>query len=587
MQRTSAPQTVCERNNFFHHCDNTVPVGMRWQVEVSTMGKDALDPYTVEADSWQRALQAARKLRGDESPMSGFSIELLSDGCRAVDPAARIRYDVKRAKDDAPLTPGAEGLAPAPRKAPRPADSKPQVAPAAAPAAAPAPTKKEPTPSEPWPAAQVISKREEEPSDSVPLSYREYAFLIAKGTSEDAAAQALLVQFLRVRKSLEAAKPGKLVNLAAFDEPFQGRPTVPPIATLTWKDWRGEPVVAFPRRDAKARTPAQEEIPTVIAPTPGTVSAGGTQPIQAPATFPEPPPSRPRAPTAGRTTTLGVAPAAQAAPAPVQAPVQVVVQVPVQQARQPTAQEPQHVPQPQVQPQQHIPPQPIVQVQPQPMVQVQPQLQPAMPVQQSSQQPLQYLPHEASHSAQIPGPPPSAPRVRGDELIADLFESMHDLHFQRDAVDAGDFVLGLALTKIPSRVGMVHFYDIDKREFVVGCLAGQAPPKLLSRRHPEAEALLNSAMRKRQPIVAAGADSRVESASRFALLGDVATVMTAPVMQSGRFLGAIELVDPADGSFDPSDMNALRYIADQFAEYLGQHGVVLDPERIAKRTPAP
>src|SRR5438093_972919 len=154
---------------------------MRWQVEVSNIGKDGHDPYTVEADSWQRALQAARKLRGDESPMSGFSIELLTDGCRAVDPAARVRYEVKRAKDDAPLTPGAEGLITQRKVVPRAAESKPPVAPPApAPQAPAVPMKKEPTPNEPWPAAQIISKREEDPSDSVPLSYREYAFLVAK-----------------------------------------------------------------------------------------------------------------------------------------------------------------------------------------------------------------------------------------------------------------------------------------------------------------------------------------------------------------------------------------------------------------------
>jgi hypothetical protein len=258
-------------------------------------------------------------------------------------------------------------------------------------------------------------------------------------------------------------------------------------------------------------------------------------------------------------------------PAPAPAPVQVAPVAPVQDLTH-TVQMPQS---PQVQQQIQ---QALAQQQPQPM---QPVPQPAFP------QPVAAQAQAQAQAQQVPpSAPTSTPRVRGDELIADLFESMHELHFQKDAVDAGDFVLGLALTKIPSKAGIVHFYDIDKREFVVGCLAGDAPQKLLTRRHPEAEALLNSAMRKRGPIVTPGADSRVESAARFALIGDVLTVATAPVMQAGRFLGAIELVDPADGSFDPSDVNALRYIADQFAEYLGQHGIVVDPERISKRTPA-
>ena len=36
---------------------------MRWQVEVSTVGKDGFEPYTVEADSWQRALQTPHAKR--------------------------------------------------------------------------------------------------------------------------------------------------------------------------------------------------------------------------------------------------------------------------------------------------------------------------------------------------------------------------------------------------------------------------------------------------------------------------------------------------------------------------------------------
>ena len=77
---------------------------MRWVVEVSSIGKTDLQKFCVEAESWQRALQAARAQRGEEGPMSGFSIELLEEGYRAVDPLARIRFVVKRAPDDMPVT---------------------------------------------------------------------------------------------------------------------------------------------------------------------------------------------------------------------------------------------------------------------------------------------------------------------------------------------------------------------------------------------------------------------------------------------------------------------------------------------------
>ena len=79
---------------------------MRWFVEVSRVGESGLsEKYCVEARQWQAALQEARKLRGDTGGLSKFSIELLDDGYRAVDPSLKLRYLVNQAPGDAPLTP--------------------------------------------------------------------------------------------------------------------------------------------------------------------------------------------------------------------------------------------------------------------------------------------------------------------------------------------------------------------------------------------------------------------------------------------------------------------------------------------------
>src|SRR5688572_26146755 len=78
---------------------------MRWFVEVSRIGESrATEKYCVEAKQWQAALQEARKLRGDSGPLSKFSIELMDEGYRAVDPALKIRYVVNKAPGNTPLT---------------------------------------------------------------------------------------------------------------------------------------------------------------------------------------------------------------------------------------------------------------------------------------------------------------------------------------------------------------------------------------------------------------------------------------------------------------------------------------------------
>lgn len=163
---------------------------------------------------------------------------------------------------------------------------------------------------------------------------------------------------------------------------------------------------------------------------------------------------------------------------------------------------------------------------------------------------------------------------------------MHDLHFVRDALEGGDFCLSLAMEKVPARFGVVHLYDIDKREFVVTSTRGAGTGRLLLRRHPETDAVLISAMRKRRAVVIADAGSSDASTiQRYLDIGGVHSLIVAPVMQAGRFLGAIELANPLDGKpFTEPEGNALSYIAEQFAELVGSRGVVIDPEKIGTRS---
>ena len=177
---------------------------------------------------------------------------------------------------------------------------------------------------------------------------------------------------------------------------------------------------------------------------------------------------------------------------------------------------------------------------------------------------------------QAPPVPQKPRRVRGDELISVLFESMHDLNFLPDSIQGGDFCLHLALEKLPSRVGVVYLYDIDRREFVVVSVLGAAPPGLIGKRLPENEPTLSAAMRKRRAMLL----TKEEIAEHAGTLGGATHVLLAPVMQAGRFLGAIELADPSDDvAYSELDANAITYMAEQYAEFVAARGVLLDRER--------
>jgi hypothetical protein len=183
---------------------------------------------------------------------------------------------------------------------------------------------------------------------------------------------------------------------------------------------------------------------------------------------------------------------------------------------------------------------------------------------------------QAAHAA-----PPR--RVRGDELIADLFDAMGDLHFSHDAVEGADFCLHLAIEKLGASAGVVHLYEIDRREFVVTATRGATATALLLTRSAENDPLLGEAMRKRRAIMV-GAAFGVDPTPipRYGALGRIESGMVAPVMQAGRFLGAIELLNPSDGApFAEADGQALDYIAQQLAEFVATTGVVTDPERVS------
>jgi GAF domain-containing protein len=193
-------------------------------------------------------------------------------------------------------------------------------------------------------------------------------------------------------------------------------------------------------------------------------------------------------------------------------------------------------------------------------------------------------------------PTPSRPSLRhaagrratGDELIANLFEAMHELHFARDVIEGGDYVLGLALEMIPSRAGLLHLYDIDRREYVIACVSGAGSEALLNRRLAETEPLLSGAMRKRRALVFMDAttDPQVSAAERFVVVGGATSLIVSPVQKAGRFLGVIELVNPLDGiGFTEDEGNAVDYLSEQFGEFVAAHGMLLDAARITRSVP--
>ena len=106
----------------------------------------------------------------------------------------------------------------------------------------------------------LLFERDQDPSATNPLTYRERVYSVAAGTSV-AQAEALARQTLTTLKRSLATRPrGRYVTVAVFDHTFSHRPSDSPLVVLRWKDWRGD--VA----DLQVR-PALPAVASSVAPT--------------------------------------------------------------------------------------------------------------------------------------------------------------------------------------------------------------------------------------------------------------------------------------------------------------------------------
>ncbi len=629
---------------------------MRWFVEVSRVGESGVaEEYCVDAKQWQAALQEARKLRGDSGALSQFSIELLDHGYRAVDPTLKLRYLVTKAPDDAKLTgapssnaklaetssgklraaerttsfatsvapaasAGPASLVPRPgsHSAPRPSGSVPPRASNAAPRLVVVPDDLVP-PAPPVPGApvaatasvalsavealpsfEVVRERSEEPRVDSPITYRELAFAVAPGATRSQVEALLHDRYHATRATIEDRPAGKFVQLAVFDHVFKRKPERPPLATFAWKDWRGEPILAFPGFGG-ASMPPMSQVPPPMS---GAPSSNGAHSA--------PPPGM--APSLSMLPTPSGLASASAAPAPVLNEPSPALSEPLPFSLAPTPMVTFEAPA--VKPQPVPPPEPAI-VAPAPVV-----AEPIAPVIGTSasrcapppavaQRPLRRRPlrrppapsafelnFDATPFNATPASQPKSERVSrprlaapgrrraGEDLIGELFEFMHELHFQRDVATGADFVLSVLNEVLPCDGVLIHVFDINTGHFVVVRAKGPNASMVLLQRLPDQDPFVQSVMRSPRSVAIQDAanDARFNG-PRWQAVGVLPKyALCGAVQLGGRYLGLIELVNPqGDTPFHTSELNALDYICEQFADFLSKKPLVLAADVVLAR----
>jgi GAF domain-containing protein len=394
---------------------------------------------------------------------------------------------------------------------------------------------------------ELLRRRSEEPTPRAPITYREEAYVVAAGTQRNAVEALLRERLGVVQTELSSGPPGKLVQLAIFDHSFSDKPVRPPLGTLAWKDWRGDPVLGFPAFGDSA-PPLSSRIPPAPTARPAEHVNGARRS--------EPP-----------TTSLLSAPAP--APAPAAAAAQVPTAAPADAQATSVAAPPAEA-------------------------QASSVAAPSAEAQASSvaAPPTEAHATPAPATASSPsGTRASRPRLivprrrAGEDLISELFEIMHELHFARDIATGAEFVAGVLSDVIPSDVLLIQVFDINTRKFVVVRARGVGSDKALLHSTPDNDPKIVEIMRRDQVRAFRPNGEDNFKAGRWGYIQDeISEVLVGPVRQGGRYLGLIELANPLGGDpFHQTEINALDYICSQFADFVASRPIVLDADVILGR----
>jgi hypothetical protein len=258
----------------------------KFSIELLDRGYRAVDP-SLKLRYLINEAPADAPLTEESSRKNGNQVELASGKPRIAESLAPSAYATSLAP-----TPFTTSLAPPPSSTstsnpvPRPtshAASRPNsVAPARAVSVEPPRTSQLVVPDDPVPPApplpgssslpspllaprvplfELVRQRAEEPRPDSPITYREFAYAVEPGRTRDEVEALLRDRYQATLATLVDRPPGKFVQLAVFDHVFKRRPERPPLATFAWKDWRGEPVLAFPGFGEAAMAPMSQVPP--------------------------------------------------------------------------------------------------------------------------------------------------------------------------------------------------------------------------------------------------------------------------------------------------------------------------------------
>jgi hypothetical protein len=167
----------------------------------------------------------------------------------------------------------------------------------------------------------------------------------------------------------------------------------------------------------------------------------------------------------------------------------------------------------------------------------------------------------------------AVPRVNIEDVLADIFDRVQEIHSKASADDALAFVLDLALEKVPAESGSVFRADYATGDLTFAVARGPKAKELLSSRIviPAGNGIAGFCSMEGVSLAISDVDKdpRHYRAIADKVDYDITSLACAPMMTHGRSFGCVQLINKKGShSFADHEIGIISYLAHQAALYL-------------------
>lgn len=167
----------------------------------------------------------------------------------------------------------------------------------------------------------------------------------------------------------------------------------------------------------------------------------------------------------------------------------------------------------------------------------------------------------------------AVPRVNVEDILAEVFERVQEIHSKASADDALAFVLDLALEKVPAESGSVFRADYATGDLSFAVARGPKAKELLSAKIivPAGTGIAGFCSQEGVSLAISDVDKdpRHYRAVVEKVDYDITSMACAPMMTHGRSFGCVQLLNKKGShSFADHEIGIISYLAHQAALYL-------------------